>query len=306
MTDNRPVGLGSTAGFTIPGRDEGEADEHRSTQVRAVDGNFQQVMGLKMISGRWLEDGGGPGEGAPTAVVSRTMAEAIWGTPSAALGKALDTYGFSAVVIGVVEAGRMLGPEEGPPFVLYLPIQQTSPRSVSYVVDADIDSAALLPLIRKQLAEMDPSVALRGTRTIRDQVNEVLDAQHISLRLFLVFGGLAMALTLVGVFGVVSQEVSRRSREMGLRIALGADRPGLIRHVLFRSGKTAALGMVLGAGVSAAFGKVLGALFMGIQPVEPDILVAVLLLTSVAIAGASYLPARRAARVDPIRTLNAD
>ena len=115
-----------------------------------------------------------------------------------------------------------------------------------------------------------------------------------------------MALTLVGVFGVVSQEVSRRSREMGLRIALGADRPGLIRHVLFRSGKTAVLGMVLGAGMSAAFGKVLGALFMGIQPVEPDILVAVLLLTSVAIAAASYLPARRAARVDPIRTLNAD
>ena len=64
--------------------------------------------------------------------------------------------------------------------------------------------------------------------------------------------------------------------------------------------------MVLGAGMSAAFGKVLGALFMGIHPVEPDILVAVLLLTSLAIAGASYLPARRAARVDPIRTLNAD
>jgi len=306
LDDNRPVGYGSSTGFAIPARGEGESEVHRSSQLRVVDQNFQQVMGMELLAGRWFDDARDTPDSPPLAVVSRSLAEALWGTPANALGETMDTYGFPSRVIGVVEAGRLLGPQDGPPFVLFLSRAQNSRRSYSYVVESALDPANLLPLIRRELREMDPAVAIQGAETVRDQVDGLLDSQYISLRLFFVFGGLALVLTLVGVFGVVSHDVSRSGREMGLRLALGANGSGLVRHVLFRSGRASVVGMALGVGLSLAFGKILGALFVGIRPVEPDILVAVLVLTSLAVTGASYLPARRAARVDPVRTLNAD
>lgn len=297
------VGRGSFGSYSpVDGVSQGEAVGFR-TERRVISEGYRDVLGLEMLAGRWIDDGVDV-DGAPeVAVVSRTLAEQHWSSPRAALGRRIRFGEAEMEIVGVVEAGRAVGPQAPPPVVLYQSANQYPARNQFYVVSHGGSSTALMPLLRSAVGEVDATLAVFGLRTVEDEIRQLALGQVATFRLFGTLAALAVILTLVGVYGVMLHEVGRRRREFGIRAALGADRALLVSLTLRRSGRVVGLGLTLGVGLSLLSGRVVAALLQGVSPYDPTVLLGV----SAGMFGvsllASYLPARKGASVDAARVL---
>jgi hypothetical protein len=261
-------------------------------------------MDLELVAGRWIE-AADLADAPPVVVVSRPLAERWWSTPDEALGKEIDN-GIRRRIVGVVEAGRLRGPQNDPPPVVFEPFAQRPTRSGFYVVGHTPGLANLAAQIRGVLRDVDPALALIDPQTIESAFGEALGPQKAGLQILGALGGLALALTLVGVYGVMAHSVGQRMSEMGLRVALGSSSAAVTRLVLRRSVKVATAGVLLGGGLSLLAGQVLSFLLVGVSPRDPMTLSSVTLLLFAAVLAASYLPARRASRVDPVRIMKGE
>lgn len=301
-----PLRMWSTMLYSIPEVDGPDEHGRTSSESRRVSPNYTEVMGLGLVAGRWFNPTTDRVGAPPVAVVSQALADLRWENPAEALGKTVLFNGIRLEIVGVVAGGLLRGPLSPPPSIVFEPFAQRPERYAFVVVGHTVEPRQIVAQIRTIVRDMDPNLAVFGVQTLEDALAESVSGHRAALRILSVLGAVALLLTVVGVYGVISHTVNRQKREMGLRIALGASGGALIGLVLRRSGRTAAIGLGIGVTLSLIAGQALSFLLVGVSPRDPLVMVAVSTLLFAAVLIASYVPARRAAHADPVSTLRGD
>jgi predicted permease len=279
---------------------------------------FMHTMGTRLIAGReltWTD----LYDLRPMVMISESLAREFWGTPSAATGKRLRRLPITPwlEVIGVVQDVRQNGIQERAPDIVYWPSLMKNPftpngslvvtREATFVIRSErAGTEGFLNQVRQAVWSVNASLPLASVRTMREIYEESLAATSFTLVMLGIAGAMAMMLGLIGIYGVISYAVSQRTREIGIRVALGAE-PRSLRWLFVRYGLAlAGLGTVTGLAAAAGLTRLMKSVLFGISPVDPLTYTAVPLVLVAAAVLASYLPARRAAAVDPIETLRAE
>ena len=206
-------------------------------------------------------------------------------------------------IVGVVgsDAGDTL---DTPPYdEILLPRSQVIQREMTLVVRGQGEARALLPVVRAVVADLEPQIPLAGVKTLEEHVARSVAEPRFLTLLLGGFAALALLLALIGVAGTVAYGVARRTREFGVRLALGAQVRDVVRLVVGSAARLLLVGLVLGLGAAFAFSRLLDSLLYGIAPTDPITYLTVAVLLTFATLGASYFPALKAGRVDPARTL---
>jgi ABC-type antimicrobial peptide transport system permease subunit len=275
----------------------------RANVVRTSSG-YAETLGVQLLEGRFFEDGDGP-DAAPVAVVSRSLAEAHFGAESP-VGQPIQIQGASHRIVGVLsevrqEIFRVDGGSH--PGTVYLPVEQGLLGTHTLLIRADGDARLLAEPLRSAFRMVDPDVMLTQVTTLE----ELLDQFYVGIRVFNAilsgFGALALLLAALGVYGMLAYSVSRRRREIGLRMAVGAETHRVVGMVLGEGLKMAAIGLLLGSLMTIPVAVLLQSLFQGISslPWNSLLFFGSVLLGTTALASASS--ARGAAKVDPVKTL---
>ena len=304
LTDWIPLGLGgSDRGVTIPGYDFAEG-ERQSLNYADVSEGFVEAMGIDLMEGRSFtrqDDEAGP----PVIIVNQRMAERFWPGQSA-LGRVVVTAGKERQVVGVVETGKVRSLGEAPTEMMYLPLRERFTAGVSIVARTSGDPRVVLQRIREIVRQADSDMPVFDVRTMEDHMGIALLPARLGGAVLGLFGILGLILAAVGIYGVMAYSVAQRTRELGIRVALGADREGVVRLVLGEGMRLTLVGTVLGLLAAAAAAQLLKGLLYNVDPLDPVAftLVPTILLSVAALA--IYLPARRASRVDPIRALKTE
>jgi predicted permease len=283
-----------------------------------VSPGFFHTAGTRIIAGReytWTDVYGL----RPVMIISEDLARELWGTPFAALGKRISVSskmgGTWREVIGVVENVRENGVQEKAPAMVYWPSMMTSlyahavdaARTVTFAIRSDrAGTEGFLNEIRRAVWSVNSSLPLASLRTMQEIYDQSLARTSFTLVMLGIAGAMALVLGIVGIYGVISYAVSQRRREIGIRLALGAQQSEL-RRMFVRSGLAlAGIGVSIGLVAAVALMRLMKSLLFGISPLDPLTYVAVPLVLVTAAVLASYLPARRAAAVDPVEALKAE
>jgi predicted lysophospholipase L1 biosynthesis ABC-type transport system permease subunit len=237
------------------------------------------------------------------------MAKQFWKTPDAALGQrfkfggAADTLNRWITVVGVAADIKHKQLTQEPDFQGYMPYRQGGWNSAVIVVRTPGDPTRATGTVLAALKETDPYVPTYRVLTMDATIERSYWQQALYSKMFTAFAAIALALAAVGVYGVIAYSVSQRTREIGVRVALGAQRTNVLRLILGHGALLAGAG--IGIGLAGALGvtRFLRAMLFGVSPFDPMSFVAVTVVLSVIAFLASYIPARRAARVDPIEAL---
>jgi predicted permease len=269
--------------------------------------DYFATIGTPLLEGREF----GPADSAAAAkvaVVNQTLAARI-GRGADVIGRTFRlgaADGERVRIIGVARDARYGSLGEGPRPYFYLPLSQ-HPRSwLTLVVRTESDPAALIPSARDAVHRLDPDLAPFGVMTMERHFENALNLANISAMLAGGFGTLALVLALVGIYGLVSYSVARRTREVGIRVALGASRQDVLRLVVGKGLRLAAVGVALGLAASLAAGRLIGWMLYDVSPADPVVLGSMSLLLTGVVLLATYLPARRALRVDPVMSLRSE
>jgi predicted permease len=292
-------GSSSITSAWLPGR-----GESTNVHIMAVSPRFFQTMEIPMLLGR--DFGSGDVESAPkVAVVNETAARALFpdGSP---IGR---RFGFDkekstdVEIVGVIHDTKYSNVRDAPPPTVYQPYMQGTPRGMSVVLRTAGDPSALVESVRVAVRRVDRALPLTNIATQTEQIERRFAQERLFANAYLLFGALALTIASIGLFGLMSYNVSRRTNEIGIRIALGAGRPTILRMVLGESLVVVAVGITIGLAVALAAGSLVTTVLYGLDPADPaTMMFAAALIVAVTLV-AAYMPARRAARVDPMVAL---
>ena len=294
----------SSSGFAIAGRPTPPKGEEPAGDMRAVTPGYFQAMGIPIKAGRGLTDADLASTPA-VAVVSETLARTFWPNESA-IGKFID-YEWATMehvqIVGIAGDVHHEGVDKQPFMEIYRPLSQFVYSTMTLVVRTSTDPAALAKPVRAAVRSIDRDQPVGRLETMDALVGASLSTSRLSTMLFGLFGFVGLVLASVGIYGVMSYGVIQRTREFGVRMALGA-RASDVRGMVVREGAVlTAAGIVIGLAGAVALTQLMRTLLFAVTPADPLTYVAIaLLLGSVALV-ASYLPARRATRVDPVIAL---
>jgi predicted permease len=309
------VGLGSTiplAGdgtdttITIDGAPPLPPEQRPRLWYSVVSSQYLEAMGIDLLRGRAFTDADSA-ESGNVVVVNRAFAKAHFGGVDEAIGRRLvtgegDKRTFWEIV-GVAEDVRFFGVEQPQAPSAYLSLAQRPSGFFTVVLRASVDPEALVASIRREIAAIDPSLALANLRTMDGLVSDAKRGPTLIANLVGGFAVLALLLAAVGVYGVMTYAAERRTREFGVRLALGARRGALIGQVLRSGLLLAAIGIALGSVLALALGRAVQDLLYQVSPFEPAILATVAALLGATAVLATLAPALRASRVDPMDAL---
>lgn len=263
----------------------------------AVDGGYFKALGLPVLRGRNFDVRDTAGS-EPVAIIDTTLARKYFGSANP-LGRQIKYQKTWHTIVGVVPAVKVEGLTEREQPAVYLNAAQAPMRSVQLVVHTSVAPDLLSQSLRKTVAAVDPAVAVYDIQTMQTRLARSLRDRQTTMTLLLAFGGIALALAMVGVYGVLSYAVGQRVTECGVRLALGA-LPGDVLWLIIRDGlKLLATGLVCGLLLAVIFGYVLSSRLFGVLPFDPLTLAGTAVVLSVITLMACYLPARRAAKLDP-------
>jgi putative ABC transport system permease protein len=298
-------GQNDSSPFAIPNRPAEPGDPERHAEGRMVSGGYFEAMGIPLLRGRDFDDTERP-EGPFVAIVDQTFAEQFF--PGAdPVGQPLLHYrggSTPSTIIGVV--GRVDHDEIGdaPKAVVYHSYRQIPFQTWrSVVIRSDRPVGQMANMIRSVVSDLDPNVPVYDVQTMEGRVERSLGPQRLALLALGGFAGLSLMLSALGVYGVMRYTTTQRTREFGIRVAVGADARAVLALVL-RQGVTAiAIGLAVGIPAALALTRLMRSILFGVSPHDPIVYVAAtVLLTAVGLL-ASWLPARRAARIDPMEAL---
>ena len=306
--DGLPLGgNGNTTWFRVMGRPW--HGEHEESPERDVSMTYFQTLGAKLIAGRYFndaEDGSKP----RVAIVNQSFVRHYFPNENP-LGPRLGDLQPKPnpiEIVGVVEDIRE-GPLDAPiPPVLYIPYAQSVDNYFSLVVRTSRDEHSLLPALRSAIRQINPDIVPVGGATMIERINDSQSAyMHRSLA-WLVggFAGLALLLGVVGLYGVIAYSVSQRSREIGIRMALGAQTRAVYRLILKEAGWLVIVGIAIGLAASIAAATLMRDLLFGVRSWDVATLASVAAILGSAALLASFIPARRAASVNPVDALRAE
>jgi putative ABC transport system permease protein len=306
-----PLYGGSSTGFDVVGHPEAAPGTRPMTDYRLINSDYFSAMGMKLVKGRAFsrhDTDAAPG----VVIINETMAARYFAGEDP-IGRRLDLSGDPKDVreiVGVVGDVRNYGVDAEVKPEVYVPFLQSAPGYLSSVVSAltivvrsAIEPTALAAALREQVQALDKDQPVSEIRTMEWYLADSMAQRRFNMLLLGAFAGLALVLAAVGIYGVIAYTVTQRTHEMGIRIALGAKGGDILRLVFGNAMATTLTGIALGLGAAFALTRLLRSLLYQVSPTDPVVFAAIpLLLLSVAVI-ATYLPARRAMKVDPITAL---
>ena len=292
--------------LTVEGADPSQVNV---VSTAAVSQGYFGTMGIPVLAGREFGDSDVAGA-AGTVIISRSLATALW-PGGAPLGKRVQIGAYDVdrpwdTIVGVVGDVHATGLERAPTPLVYQPLLRLDGwPSPTFAVRTAREGASILGDMRLAIWSVDRDLPANEAYLMTDIVGESLRRRQFSLLLVAAFGVCALALTAVGLFGVVNYEVACRKREIGLRISLGAQRMDIVRGVVSQGLKIACGGAVLGLATAFSIWRVFGSVLYGVGPGNPLVFAGAAALVVAVSLVAAYGPARRASRVDPATALRA-
>jgi len=298
-----------------PYRPEGVSENQSASLLadhRAVTVGYLRAMETRLLEGRYFDDQD-RASGRRVVIVDESLARATWPGQSA-LGKKLETEHFSnggfkpgwAEVVGVVEHIRHHSISKQVRGEIYIPFEQSSRPHLSYVLRTRVDPLSLADPVRDLLRRRDRDLALSKLRPMTTYMDRAKSPARFTAVLAAIFGALALVLAAIGIYGVVHYSVSRRTHEMGVRMALGASGSDVLRLVLREGLVLTAIGMAIGLAGALAVSRSLQGLIYGISSVDPLTYAAALLVIPAAAILGCWRPARLAARSNPLDTIRTE
>lgn len=300
----RPLASGSTGlGFVRPDMPEPEEGTPWASWRLITPGYFETI-GVPILRGRDITmDDFRPTEGgAYPTIISARIAEELWPGEDP-LGRTITLWAGQTEqpgeILGVVGDMRERGLEDGPTYAVYFPYLSPGwPPDI--VVHTSGEPMAVVSSVRSILAEMDPNVPLANITTMEEMVDQSVGDQRFVMVLVGLFAGLALLLALAGVYGVQSYSVARQTSEIGVRVAMGASKPQILRKVIVQAMRPAVLGVVVGLGGALLLSRFMSTLLFEVEASDPGTYAGVAAVLVVAALTSAWLPARRAAKTDPV------
>jgi predicted permease len=284
-------------------------------QSQWVTEGYFEAMGIQILEGRAIDRFDHLTQTGAT-LVSRNLARMLWGTASP-LGKRFrpSPRGEWYTVVGVAEDVRQVGADQDAPEMVYYPMIGVGSdtarfaymsQSMGYAVRTGGSPEALIPAVREAVWSIDPNLPVSDIQPLEDIVSRSMASTSFTMLMLVIAAAMSLLLATVGIYGVISYVVSQRTSEIGIRVALGATRLDVSRMVMSRAVLLTGIGVGVGLLAAASLSRLMESLLFGVAPTDPlTYLLAALTLTVVSLL-ATYLPARRAAIVDPVEALRAE
>jgi putative ABC transport system permease protein len=285
-------------GYEVP------PDQQPTVEYNEVSPAYFRTLGIPLVSGRDFTRA--DDEGAPlVAIVNETMVAQYWRGENP-VGKRLKVKDRWMQVAGVVKPAKYGNLMESQKPFFYVPLRQNPSTQVGLFVRTPQGPETIAPVLTREVHALDPALAPYEVITMRENVERSTTSQHVAVTLLSGFGGLALLLAGIGLYGVMSYAVSQSRRELGLRMALGATPSHLLRLVMSRGVSLTAGGVALGAGAALLLTRLLGYLLYKVSPRDPLSFALAFAVMIVAALAASLVPAWRATKTDPVRALRAE
>lgn len=304
--DDVPLRGGSTQAVQVEGQPPETMANQPEVAVRIISPGYLTTMRIPLIQGRDFTDADRIGSEA-VMLVSQSFAARFWPHESP-IGKHVGLTlltGPPRTVIGVVGDVKLNGLDVTQPVqaVYTALLQNSETREMTLVVRTAAHPTSLTSALTAAVHQVDPNVPIAGVLTMDDIVNQSLSSQQLNMTLLAVFAGLALALAAIGIYGVQAYAVRHRVREIGIRLALGAQRRDVFRLVIGQSLILTAIGICVGLAIAVGLTRLMASQLYGVSATDPLALAAVVVVLTLVAFLASWLPARRATRVDPIVAL---
>lgn len=307
-TNQLPFRYGNSGSILVDGEEFDRDLDRPLTAFTFVGGDYFQAVGTPLIQGRNLEPGDSS-EGQIHVVINKTLAQNYWPGESA-LGKRLrhnsEPPSFDVTVVGVVEGFRQWGLEGSSHPEIYFPLDLHEWTERYLVIRAFGDPRLQVQSIRRKLQALDPGVPLSGIQTGDELYARSSATRRFTTLLFALFAALSLVLVAAGIYGVMSFFVTRRTQEIGIRVALGAEVSTVLRMVLVRALRLSFVGIGLGLMLALLASRIMGRMLYGVSPL--DVISVVLTVSFLLLLGlaVSLIPAKKAASLDPVKALQAE
>ena len=303
IASNAPLGGGFARTVFPEGQDESTGFRGTLTQLDDVTPGFFDALRIPLLRGRVFTDADRK-ETTPVAVVNEAMVKRFWPDQDP-IGKRFHFFGDPTLlqVVGVVRNSVVDTIGEEPVPLAYLPITQAYSPAVTIQVRTSGRPEPVISGVRAQIQQLDNNLAITGVQTIGEVMDQGLWAPRMGAALLGLFGGLALILAALGVYGVLSYSVNQQTREIGIRMAMGADRRNVLGLVIGQGLKLAAVGLVAGIAIALLLARQLSSLLFGVNAYDPLTFLSVATILMVVAFFACYIPALRATRVDPLTAL---
>ena len=303
IASNFPLGGGFARTVFPEGEDETTGYRGTLTQLDDITSGFFDALKIPLLKGRVFSDSDRKGT-TPVVVINEAMAKHFWPNQEA-VGKRFHFFGDPTLreVVGVVGNTVINNIGEVPVPLAYLSIRQDYSPAVTLQVRTTGSPEALIGGVRAQIQSLDPNLAITNVQTISETMDQGLWAPRMGAALLTLFGGLALVLAAIGVYGVLSYSVNQQTREIGIRMAMGAERAHVLRLVVGQGLRLAGVGVLLGVIVAVAVMRQLSGLLFGVSAYDPMTFAAVAVLLVLVAFLACYIPARRATCVNPLVAL---
>jgi len=304
----RTLPLGDSSNSSGPILKEGETlargTAGRNIMNNVVSAGYFKTMQISFVEGRDFDDRDQP-KTQRVIIINQQMAQTLWPGESA-VGKRIFIGAESKEpleVVGVVKTGKYRNLAEDPKPFYYYAMGQRRPTTMALVIRGSADPHSLVGAIRGQIQALDRRVPIFAIKTMEEHMTYALWAPSMAATFSLAFGVLAILLSAVGLYSVMAYVVSQRTREVGIRMALGADRGDVMKMITRQGMRLAAIGVGIGLVLSLALAQVLSSLLIGVSGYDVPTFILVPVLLAVVALVACYLPARRATKVDPLVAL---
>ena len=291
---------------TIEGRAPAPGEAFLNADMRMVAGRYFEALQIPLVAGRLFDDHD-TRTGQPVVIVDAFMAQQLWPNESA-LGRRIRT-GLAAstspwlTVVGVVGRVKQYSLDADSRMAMYFPHSQYPARAMNVVLRSDRDATSLVGPVREQVHAVDPDLPIYRVRTMDERVGESLARRRFAMLLLTTFAALAFGLAVVGVYGVMAYLVSQGTRELGIRLALGATPRAILALIISRGMAVSAAGLLAGIIGALVLTRFMRSLLFQVEPSDPLTFVSIPVVLGLAAFAATYLPARRAAQIDPLLTI---
>ncbi|HSK45632.1 MAG TPA: ABC transporter permease, partial [Candidatus Binatia bacterium] len=292
--------------ITVEGRAPLPGEKFLNADERVVGGHYFEAMGIPLRRGRFFneqDDASKPG----VVLVDEYMAAQIWPGQDP-IGKRIHIVELKSddpwqTVVGVVGRVKQDTLDSDPRIAFYLPQTQYPTRAMTVALRSGNDPSGVLSAVKNELRKLDADLPMYYIRTMQQRVDESLARRRFSMLLLVVFAGVALALATIGIYGVMAYLVNQGTREIGIRVALGATRRNIVSLVVRQGMALALSGVAIGLAGAFLLTRLIRSLLFGVQATDPVTFVGIALLLGLVALLASYIPARRASRVDPLVAL---
>ncbi len=303
ISDNLPLDMNRSWGLSAKGK-QYQKGELPATFVYVATPGYLNVMGIRLLEGRdfsWQD-----GEASEhVVIINQTAARYLWPGEDP-VGKIALVNGRETRVIGMIADVRESSAETVPGWQMYLPITQAGPVGAQLVVRTKLSPATLASSVLATLRSMNPAQPAREFRPIQQLVDHATSPRRFFVVLVSIFATLGLVLASLGIYGVISYSVTRQTQEIGIRMALGATVVRVQMDVIWKTLRMALIGIVLGAAVSFAMARGITSLLFAVEPNDPPTFTSTILLLTIVAIVAGYVPARRAARINPMTALRSN